>query len=81
MARLEVTEVETGVNSMEKSVCSEADGISEQREIKVCRGVYFQLACIFAQEPRLCRNAIVQGFALCLGQLSAETHGLFIKTF
>ena len=59
MARLEVAEVETGVNSMEKSVCSEADSVSEQWEIKVCLGVYFQLTSIFAQEPRLCRNAIV----------------------
>ena len=54
--------------------------VTQQGEVEFRREIHFNLSCILANEPCLCREIIVKSLTLSLDELSAHAYIMFVPS-
>ena len=78
MLRVVVAMKECWVKIIEICLCGKCESVAPQTEIEVGGEIDFQLSCILAHKPCLCREIIVEGVAKRLYELAADANGVFV---
>lgn len=75
---VEVGEVEGGTDVLEEGVGLEANGVATEAEVEVGLTGDFEVAGHGTYGPELCTHAVVEGVALCLGDLATDGDVMFL---